>query len=64
LVGEFGGWWGDGGAQPRRGSREEEDESRGEVPVDAPPGYEEAQRESVQAEMEWRLQDGGRGRED
>ncbi|KAK5958595.1 hypothetical protein OHC33_000438 [Knufia fluminis] len=48
----------------RRRSREEEDESRGEVPVDAPPGYEEAQRESVQAEMEWRLQDGGRGRED
>lgn len=47
----------------RRRSREEEVERdrtnsgvEGEVPADAPPGYEEAQMESVQAELEWRSQ--------
>lgn len=47
----------------QRRSREEEVDRRGakggvegEVPVDAPPGYEEAQMESVQAELEWRSQ--------
>lgn len=39
----------------RRRSREQEAEMVNEVPADAPPGYEEAQMESVQAEMEWRL---------
>jgi len=47
----------------RRRSRGEEVERdrvnrgvEGEVPADAPPGYEEAQMESVQAELEWRSQ--------
>lgn len=51
----------------RRRSREEEEveeveRANTEVPVDAPPGYEEAQMESVQAELEWRLQRGEQDR--
>ena len=52
----------------RRRSREVEEAEleRGrldEVPVEAPPGYEEAQRESVQAALEWRLQEQEREQE-
>jgi len=49
-------------AVQRRSREEEVDRGRanggveGAVPVDAPPGYEEAQMESVQAELEWRSQ--------